>query len=95
MIAHYFVKSTIVKRALERGPTNDDDIADQEALQAQIAEVPGVQDPLPIEEFINPAVEEIMDKDEDIIEAIIETYSRDQEEDAEEEGGEESEEPPV
>jgi hypothetical protein len=70
-------------------------MADQEALQAQIAEIPGVQDPLPIEEFINPAVEEIMDKDEDITEAIIETYSRDQEEDAEEEGGEESEEPPV
>ena len=70
-------------------------MADQEALQAQIAEIPGVHDPLPIEEFINPAVEEIMDKDEDITEAIIETYSRDQEEDVEEEGGEESEEPLV
>ena len=57
--------------------------------------IPGVQDLLPIEEFINPAVEEIMDKDEDITEAIIETYSRDQEEDIEEEGGKESEEPLV
>jgi hypothetical protein len=70
-------------------------MVDQEALQAQIAEIPGVQDLLPIEEFINLAVEEIMDTDEDITEAIIETYSRDQEEDVEEEGGEESEEPPV
>lgn len=37
-------------------------MADQEALQAQLAGIPGVQDPLPIEDFINPAIEEIMDK---------------------------------
>ena len=94
-IAHCFVKSTIVKKAVKIEPANDDDMADQETLRAQIAEIPGVQDPLPIEEFINPAVEEIMDKDEDITEAIIETYSRDEDDDVEEEGGEESEEPPV
>ena len=70
-------------------------MANQEALRAQITGIPGVQYPLPIEEFINPAVEEIMDKDEDITEAIIETYSRDQDDNVEEEGGEESEEPPV
>ena len=94
-IVHCFVKSTIVKKAVKIEPANDDDMADQETLRAQIAEIPGVQDPLPIEEFINPAVEEIMDKDEDITEAIIETYSRDEDDDVEEEGGEESEEPPV
>jgi hypothetical protein len=38
------------------------------------------------EEFINPAVEESMDNDEDITEAIIETYSRDQDDEVEEEG---------
>ena len=37
-------------------------MVDQEALEAQIAEIPGVQDLLPIEEFINAAVEEIIDE---------------------------------
>ena len=55
---------------------------------------PGVQDLLTIEEFVNPPAEEIDDLDEDIMEAIIETYSRDQEDDIGEEGGEEIE-PPV
>ena len=63
-------------------------------LVSSIAEIPGIQDPLLIEEFTDPTVKDITDKDEDITEAIVKTYSRDQD-DVGEEGGEESEEPPV
>jgi hypothetical protein len=56
-----------------------------------MAEISGVQDLLTVEEFINPATEEIIDQDKDIIEAIVDTYSQDQEEDIGEEGDEEIE----
>ena len=59
-----------------------------------MAQIPEVQDLLTIEEFVNPPTEEIDDLDDDVIEAIIETYSRDQEDDIGEEGDEEIE-PPV
>jgi hypothetical protein len=36
---------------------------------------------LTIEEFVNTPAEEIDDLDEDVIEAIIQTYSRDEEDD--------------
>ena len=51
-----------------------------------MTQILGVQDLLTVEEFINPLAEEIIDQDQDIMEAIIETYSQDQEEDVGEEG---------
>ena len=44
-----------------------------------------------VDEFINPTAEDIVDQDKDIMESIIETYSRDQEEDVGEEGDEDTE----
>lgn len=41
-------------------------------------QISGAQALLTAEEFVNPAAEEINDLGEDIIEAIIETYNRDQ-----------------
>jgi hypothetical protein len=90
-IQRCFVKSTVVKKPVEIKVREVDEIADQEALQAQMAQIPGVQDLLTVEEFVNPPAKEINDLDEDIIEAIIETYSRDQEDDVGEEGDEEIE----
>jgi hypothetical protein len=54
----------------------------------------GVQDLLTIEEFVNPSTEEIDDLDKVIMEAIIETYSREQEDDIGEDVDENIE-PPV
>ena len=93
-IRRCFVKSTVVKKPAEIKVREADEVADQEALQAQMAQIPEVQDLLAIEEFVNPPAEEIDDLDEDVIEAIIETYSRDGEDDIGEEGDEEIE-PPV
>lgn len=59
-----------------------------------MAQISGVQDLLTVKEFINPTAKEIDDLDEDIMEAIVETYGQDQEDDIEEEGDEEIE-PPV
>jgi hypothetical protein len=56
-----------------------------------MAEISEVQEVLAIEEFIKPTTEEIIDQDEDLMEPIVETYSRDQEEDVGEEGDEEIE----
>jgi hypothetical protein len=74
-----------------------DEIATNEVLQAQMAQILGVQDLLTVKEFINPLAEDIDDQDKDIMEAIIETYSQDQEDDVGEEGeeGEEEIEPLV
>jgi hypothetical protein len=68
-----------------------DEIATNEVLQAQMAQILGVQDLLTVKEFINPLAEDIDDQDKDIMEAIIETYSQDQEDDVGEEGEEEIE----
>jgi hypothetical protein len=90
-IQHCFIKSTIVPKPVINEVKIIDDITEREALQVQMAEISGVQDLLTVEEFINPPAEEIIDQDEDILEAIIETYSQDQEEDMGEEGDEEIE----
>ena len=63
-------------------------------LQAQLAKISGSDDLLTVEEFINPPAEKIDDQNEDIMEAIIETYSEDLEDDLGEEGDEDTE-PPV
>jgi hypothetical protein len=90
-IQRCFIKSTVVNKPVEVEVREVDEIADQEALQAQMAQISGVQDLLTVEEFVNPLAEEIEDLDEDIMEAIIETYSQDQEDDVGEEGDEEIE----
>jgi hypothetical protein len=68
-----------------------DEIATNEVLQAQMAQILGVQDLLTVKEFVNPLAEDIDDQDKDIMEAIIEAYSQDQEDDVGEEGEEEIE----
>ena len=67
-------------------------MAEREALRVQISAIPGIQDPLSVDEFIEPLAEEVVDEDSDIIEAI---YGRDENEDEEEVEGEPEEPPPL
>jgi hypothetical protein len=93
-IQRCFIKSTVVNKLVKIDVKEVDEIAANEALQAQMAQISGVQDLLTVEEFINPPAEDIDDQEGDIVEAIIETYSQDQEDDVGEEGDGEIE-PPV
>ena len=52
-----------------------DEYADREDLQAIIARLPYIQNPLPVDEFINPPEERIVeDEDSDIFEQVVERY---------------------
>ena len=48
-------------------------------LQVQITALPGIIDPLSIDEFIEPLQEVIEDGDEDIFASVVERYSADKE----------------
>src|SRR6266487_4917638 len=63
-------------------------MAEREALRVQISALPGIQDPLSVDEFIEPLAEQVIDKDSDIIEAIVAIYGHDKNEDEEEVEGE-------
>ena len=73
----------------------DKGIAEREALYVQISALPGIQDPLSVDEFIEPLVERVVNDDSDIIEAIVAIYRRDKNEDKEEVKGELEEPPPL
>jgi hypothetical protein len=60
-------------------------------LQAQITALPGITDPLAINDFIEPINEIIEDRDEDIFTSVVEHYSADKEEEELEDDGEEEE----
>ena len=70
-------------------------MAERDPLRVQILAVPGIQDPLSVDEFIEPLAEEVVDEDSDIIEAIVAIYGRDENKDEEEVEGEPEEPPPL
>lgn len=90
-ISRCFWKSTITKKPSDIGSTINESIVEREALRVQIAKLPGIADALTIDEFVLPLEEQVIDEDEDIMEAIIEIYGADEDENEEEE--EEEEEP--
>ena len=63
-------------------------MAEREALRVWISALPRIQDPLSLDEFIEPLAERVVDKDSDIMEAIVAIYGRDENEDEEEIEGE-------
>ena len=63
-------------------------IAEREALYIWISALPQIQDPLSMDKFIELLVERVVDKDSDIIEAIIAIYRYNENEDEEEIKGE-------
>jgi hypothetical protein len=78
------VKSTLIKKPEDS--TEDtiivDDRTDRADLQDQIAQLP-IENPLSLDEFLNPKDETILDEEGDIFEAIVAAYSSNQ---ADEEG---------
>ncbi len=70
-------------------------MAKREALHVQISALPGIQDPLSVDEFIEPLAEQVVDEDSDIIETIIAIYGHDENKDEEEVEGELEEPPPL
>jgi hypothetical protein len=70
-----FWKSTVFKKPEQEVIQEESQQADRDALQAQIAELPGIEDPLPLNEFIEPANEVIDDEDIDIFASVVDRYS--------------------
>ena len=70
-------------------------MAEREALRVQISALPGIQEPLSVDKFIEPLAEQVINEDSDIIEAIMAIYGRDENEDKEEAEGELEEPPPL
>jgi hypothetical protein len=54
----------------------DDEAAERTELQAQIAQLP-IDNPLPLNEFLNAANETIVDEDDDIFVSVVDHYSVD------------------
>ena len=73
----------------------DEGIAEREALRVQILHLSRIQDPLPVDEFIEPLAEQVTDEDSDIMEAIVAIYGHDENEDEEELEGEPEESLPL
>jgi hypothetical protein len=86
-ILRCYWKSTIIEKLANRTIVNEG-IAEREALRIQISYLPGFQDPLPVDEFIEPLAEQVIDEDSDIMEAIVAIYGHDENEDEEEVEGE-------
>ena len=73
-----FWKPTIIKK-LEQEVIQENQQADRDALQAQITGLPGIEDPLSLNEFIEPADEVIDDEDGDIFASVVDRYRTEKE----------------
>jgi hypothetical protein len=93
-ISRCYWKSTIIEKPANR-TVIDEGMAEREALRVQISALPGIQDPLSVDEFIEPLAERVVDEDSDIMEAIVAIYGRDENENEEEVEGELEEPPPL
>ncbi|ODQ69032.1 hypothetical protein LIPSTDRAFT_31013 [Lipomyces starkeyi NRRL Y-11557] len=74
-----FWKSTVFKKPEQEVIEEESQQADRDAIQAQIAELPGIEDPLPLNEFIEPVNEVIDDEDIDIFASVVDRYSTEKE----------------
>ena len=72
-----FWKSTLISKpqGVTEQNTNQEDIDD---LAAQIASLPGIQDLMPVREFIAVPEEVIADNDDDIMALVVDMYSVDE-----------------
>ncbi len=67
------------QEARARGYSGENQQADRHALQAQITGLPGIEDPLSLNEFIEPADEVIDDEDGDIFASVVDRYRTEKE----------------
>ena len=86
-ISQCYQKSTIIKKPVNR-TVIDKGIAEREALHVQILALLRIQDPLSVDKFIELLVEQVVNKDSNIIEAIVAIYKRNKNKDKEEVKGE-------
>jgi hypothetical protein len=68
-------KSTVIKKP-EEPVTEDDEAAERAELQEQIAQLP-IENPLSLNEFLNPVDEIVIDEDDDIFISVVDHYSID------------------
>ena len=59
---------------IEEPITEDDEAAERAELQEQIVQLP-IENPLSLNEFLNPAGETVIDKDDDIFISVVDHYS--------------------
>lgn len=94
-----FWKSTVFKKPADQEVRvwEDSEQEQRAELQAQIMALPGITDPLSIDEFIEPPQEVVEDDDRDIFASVVERYSTDKEREEEpiEEGDIEVEKVPI
>ena len=76
-IQRCFWKSTVFKKPVNIDILDSDEQADRDVLQAQITELPMIEDPLSLNEFIDPLWEVIEDNNTDIFTSVVERYSID------------------
>jgi hypothetical protein len=76
-----FWKSTVFKKPMDQEVIviEDSEQEQRAELEAQIVLLLGVQDPLSINEFLEPAQEVIKDDNRDIFKSVVERYSADKE----------------
>ena len=70
-----FWKSTVIKKPEQEVIQEENQQADYDILQAQITQLPGIQDPLPLNEFIELVNEVVDDEDIDIFSSVVDRYS--------------------
>jgi hypothetical protein len=69
-----FWKSTLIPKPQDTSEQNTDQ-EDIDELTTQIASLPGIQDLMPVQEFITVPEEVIIDDDDDIIASVVDMYS--------------------
>ena len=76
-----FWKSTVFKKPANQETRIIEDSEEEQCteLQVQIIALPGIIDPLSIDEFIEPLQEVINDSNKDIFASVVERYSADKE----------------
>ena len=84
-ILRCYWKSTVIEKPANRTIV-DEGVAKREALRVQISHLSGIQDPLLVDEFIEPLAEQVIDEDSDIMEAIVAIYGHNENEDEKEVG---------
>ena len=74
-IQRYYWKSTAFKKPINEAILENDEQANRDALRAQIAKSPTIEDPFSLDEFIEPSYEVIEDNEVDIFASVVERYS--------------------
>ncbi len=70
-----FWKSTCIKKPVDAVLKDPQQVEERAQLQVQILSIPNLSNLIPIDQFIQPAEEQIVDQVKDITEALVERYT--------------------